>query len=876
MNTDLEYKFEFIDEVIENNTDLDILSDLDSEFCSEFTSIVDATTADDFVSSYWDNLTRSQKIYIYCIYHNLPREEALLDILRTKLSTLEAYLQYIESEREKEVSKYKATLSSEVVDSAWTDAKFKEETQIRETQEHVEAHRKTQQQERVQSDHLSYMLEYENVPDADSAYIIACEQSKLSYEEKFEKVNESISSVKLLLQTILENSMISQHDRLMSVMNESFVTAQHMSIDLQAGGAIVENYDLYRLLTLVDSLHDFTSVPNQVIIDACKPFALPVINVQKINNETNELRFERRHEVSSSLGESWMCSVLNEHACIGFIDESIVPQNELDKKIAIDAVQFVENPLYQTNIQYSHKLSNTAVDYLAEFEKTLSDTKYIGSAATAKCDIWFQLDSMKVAMGRAGEDQRDSFKQIVRLGQVVDTCSKILQKFNTEETVFIMDQSNDPFNKLLFAVDKVNDAIRRKFTIFEEEENMTIPLYPTRTWRYRVCDANIADGTLHVLTKNGSLINDHAELSCERTGAVFDDRDNVQVSFDGIEFSENPYSCITRMDILTKDDNVPEKILHDEKGLENKPQLTSQCTKPYLEKEIEEYIKPKIYGFEEKYPEKTREWYELSVDKRLNDVIEQLYRKELRKTPDDRPRLIEAYKKTKRYAVLRDNCAMTFYKLSTYTHGIADSDDHVFDNILDDVDILQIEKYMARKRACDWGQVAHCKLNTDSNKQYVLVTPDKLLSLYATFQNVSSIHIRRGALKTAETSQASVTVKRPLKDIIYQNTISIFCPNPSARNEEDSVVEIVAPIIEPRKEKYQQAHTVSDGIHNVKPAKDHYDTPFITGDMTVEKLPLVFDSPIPRSSGGKNRNITYDILLGATVAIFALLGGLQG
>ena len=53
-----------------------------------------------------------------------------------------------------------------------------------------------------------------------------------------------------------------------------------------------------------------------------------------------------------------------------------------------------------------------------------------------------------------------------------------------------------------------------------------------------------------------------------------------------------------------------------------------------------------------------------------------------------------------------------------------------------------VGRYLDRKRACDWGQVEHCKRHGTPGNRHVFVSADKLACLYAMYRNVDFILIR--------------------------------------------------------------------------------------------------------------------------------------
>lgn len=53
-----------------------------------------------------------------------------------------------------------------------------------------------------------------------------------------------------------------------------------------------------------------------------------------------------------------------------------------------------------------------------------------------------------------------------------------------------------------------------------------------------------------------------------------------------------------------------------------------------------------------------------------------------------------------------------------------------------------VSKYFGRKRACDWGQVEHCRRHSTSDNRFVFVSADKMACLYAMYRNVDFILIR--------------------------------------------------------------------------------------------------------------------------------------
>ena len=100
-----------------------------------------------------------------------------------------------------------------------------------------------------------------------------------------------------------------------------------------------------------------------------------------------------------------------------------------------------------------------------------------------------------------------------------------------------------------------------------------------------------------------------------------------------------------------------------------------------------------------------------------------------------------------------------------------------------DVDLEFVRNRLARKRSCDWGQVAHCRNNDSIGDKFIFVSTDKLACLYGLYRNVNVMFLRQEA-----TGHNDTWIDTPK---IMQNTFtmirSLTVEEEDAKNKTDAV-----------------------------------------------------------------------------------------
>ena len=77
------------------------------------------------------------------------------------------------------------------------------------------------------------------------------------------------------------------------------------------------------------------------------------------------------------------------------------------------------------------------------------------------------------------------------------------------------------------------------------------------------------------------------------------------------------------------------------------------------------------------------------------------------------------------------------------------------------------EEFLACKRACDWGQVMHCKRHATPDDQYIFVAYDRPACMYAMFENVGAIFCSRTNMNNTGW---------PENPQMYQTTFTMLAP----------------------------------------------------------------------------------------------------
>jgi hypothetical protein len=88
------------------------------------------------------------------------------------------------------------------------------------------------------------------------------------------------------------------------------------------------------------------------------------------------------------------------------------------------------------------------------------------------------------------------------------------------------------------------------------------------------------------------------------------------------------------------------------------------------------------------------------------------------------------------------------------------------------------EEFLACKRACDWGQVAHCKRYSTPADKYIFVACDRPACMYAMFENVGAIFF--GRTNTNNTGW-------PVNPQMFQTTFTMLAPLAVSREQSGGV-----------------------------------------------------------------------------------------
>jgi hypothetical protein len=406
-----------------------------------------------------------------------------------------------------------------------------------------------------------------------------------------------------------------------------------------AGDGVDDPYDyrFYKLHALADAMHDFRKEEPKVSIDHI---------AKAIGAELPE----RPRRLSP--GEEPHAMYGNEEAFIKLFDVNRT------LKFGSDALS---HHLHGRGLldQFSVSLSmNRNLEYWKAYRE-----QFIGQRPSPEiihADVWslpqFSDDPEMQDPGEESQPQKNP-KAVVYLSQITNVVVSIKNVFGTDELTFIMDKSDDPMSRMVMATSNIDFAIARLFIVYggihdvyadiddfdevrEELDGSEIRIETEESvarakWSYKVCDANLVDGNLHIRPPDKYKVYPNPDLSEGETGHVFRGEDKVQISLGGIEGDPSNYGR-NKPRALVKIDDRPSRYHGD---------ASREFSIGYMKKLIEE-------------------------------------------------------------ALATDPSA-------------------------------DISTFLSRKRACDWGQVEHCR-----RYRYIFVSTDRLACFYAMYRNVDFILIK--------------------------------------------------------------------------------------------------------------------------------------
>jgi hypothetical protein len=557
---------------------------LDYLFTYEWTRISTADGAFAFVEKLWKMMTHTERKYVYNLYHGRHTLPESIAILEERAERLRNILDGTFLERDEDLDKYRTGLKPDIDKSMELD-------------ESVER------------------LEY--------------------YKRELDSIDAAI---------------VTEKARTMDPASISVRPVSVMAAGAADGVDDPFDYRFYKLHALADAMHDFRKED-------------PKVDIKHIANAIGAELPQRPRRLSP--GEDPHAMYGNEEAFIKLFD--------VNRTLTFGS-KSLSHHLHGRRLldQFSVSLSmNRNLEYWKAYREQFLEQR--PSPEIIHADVWslpqfsddpeMQEIMVPVDPDSVDDDQPHKIvetknpKAVVYLSQITNVVTSIKNIFGKEALTFIMDKSDDPMSRMVMATSNIDFAIARLFIVYGGIDNVYADIddfndireeldgsesrietgesVAREKWSYKVCDANLVDGNLHIRPPDKYKVYPNPDVSEDETGFVFRSDDKVQIFLGGIEGDPLDYGRF-KPRALVKIDDRPSKYHGD---------ASREFNVGYMKKLIEEAIATAPYA--------------------------------------------------------------------------------------------DISTFLSRKRACDWGQVEHCR-----RYKYIFVSTDRLACFYAMYRNVDFILIK--------------------------------------------------------------------------------------------------------------------------------------
>lgn len=404
-------------------------------FTREWIQIDSDAKADAFVRKLWTLMTVNERRYVYHVYRGLPTAPVAVDILLDKIAELEEYSNRLELEREEELEAYRQTP---------VEVNASEEVDTRDT-----------------------VSEVTEAGDADSSSVVSSEDDAVP------------TIVNSLLRMYLADVDVERRRAFTDVGMVS-----RAPIMVAGGSPGHQDPRLRKLIAFMDAVHDFSS------------------GTLKVSKETIKQSLKVGEMPTDSLGKSFIHS---EDKFVSWLDNT-------------PTLYFGDEPVQHTlhgrHLSYRFDVHGAMKpriwDYWSAYRTQVTAAPLSDDAV--HCDVWCMpqhLERQGKILSHHSEPKNN--KAVVYLCQIADIIVKMKSKFGGERT-FIVDKSEDQLSRMIIASGKLDLAIGRLFIVrrgrvCDEDENVLVDeskveigdvLAEDNKWKFKICDANLIDGNLHL------------------------------------------------------------------------------------------------------------------------------------------------------------------------------------------------------------------------------------------------------------------------------------------------------------------------------------------------------------------------------------------
>jgi hypothetical protein len=147
-------------------------------------------------------------------------------------------------------------------------------------------------------------------------------------------------------------------------------------------------------------------------------------------------------------------------------------------------------------------------DYWSAYREQCGDKV---SEDAIHADVWCLPQNVEVQGKKNEKDEPTNNKAVVYLSQIANVVASMKKQFGRKRT-FIVDKSEHQLSRMMIATSKLDAAIDRLFIVrkgqvLDDEGNLLVDesrleigddVLPDNEWHFKVCDANLIDGNLHL------------------------------------------------------------------------------------------------------------------------------------------------------------------------------------------------------------------------------------------------------------------------------------------------------------------------------------------------------------------------------------------
>lgn len=461
----------------EEDGDHEFSTKADYLFTREWSHITTVSQAVTFVRKLWDLTTPNERRYIYCVYHGISTAVDAISVLQDRADDLERMIQQLEAERAAEIARFRVD------------------------------------------------------PDAVASTVL---DDMIRYREDLERTKAQLESERGSIRPD------SRHES--NATTRVAVGAGPVMSRIRRRDGIEDNQDyrVYKLLSLADSLHDFSSHAQKAkdrmdrkVIDRAVKAQHMTIPKGDHAQETLEL----------AANDASFIKFLNNNETLRFGKDDVRHN------------MFGIGMLDRCDVQRAMQ-ANGGNYWMAYREQYVASKLKSG---VAHLDVWsLPQFSVKQGVAKSWHDEPKNYKAVVYLSQIADVIAGIKRAYGKERITFIMDESDDQMSRMVMATSKLDVAIGRMLIVREgrsmDDDDWLLPPdeelptddapEPRDKWDYMVCDANLVDGPTHIRPPDDQDMYPNPRMDPRPTGPVFRREDRIHISYEGIEEPEDPDAVI--------------------------------------------------------------------------------------------------------------------------------------------------------------------------------------------------------------------------------------------------------------------------------------------------------------------------------------------